>query len=171
MRKRKKRGGGWRAAGRILAGVLALLLIAALCFFVIPLTENARNTPVPGSADWMAALPDETPLCDIILPGTHDSATQYVQLAFFSKCQSLSIAQQLEAGFRYLDIRLGDVKKGADYPPLMHGFTNCKTGPLGGTLTLDQVLADCYAFLAQHPTETVIFTVKHEHGDSTAADF
>ena len=171
MRQRHKHRSVLRTAGRILAGVLALLLIAALCFFVIPLTENARNTPVAGSADWMAALPDETPLGDIILPGTHDSATQYVQLAFFSKCQSLSIAQQLEAGFRYLDIRLGDVKKGADYPPLMHGFTNCKTGPLGGTLTLDQVLADCYAFLAQHPTETVIFTVKHEHGDSTAADF
>ena len=171
MRKRKKRGGGWRAAGRILAGVLALLLIAALCFFVIPLTENARNTPVPGSADWMAALPDETPLCDIVLPGTHDSATQYVQLAFFSKCQSLSIAQQLEAGFRYLDIRLGDTEKGGDYPRLMHGFTNCKTGIFGGTLTLDAVLADCYAFLAQHPTETVIFAVKHEHGDTATADF
>ena len=171
MRKRKKRGGGWRAAGRVLAGVLALLLIAALCFFAIPLTENARNTPVPGSADWMAALPDETPLCDIILPGTHDSATQYVQLAFFSKCQSLSIAQQLEAGFRYLDIRLGDTEKGGDYPRLMHGFTNCKTGIFGGTLTLDAVLADCYAFLAQHPTETVIFAVKHEHGDSAVADF
>ena len=171
MRKRKKRGGGWRAAGRILAGVLALLLIAALCFFVIPLTENARNTPVPGSADWMAALPDEMPLCDIVLPGTHDSATQYVQLAFFSKCQSLSIAQQLEAGFRYLDIRLGDTEKGGDYPRLMHGFTNCKTGIFGGTLTLDAVLADCYAFLAQHPTETVIFAVKHEHGDSAVADF
>ena len=171
MRKRKKRGGGWRAAGRILAGVLALLLIAALCFFVIPLTENARNAPVPGSADWMAALPDETPLCDIVLPGTHDSATQYVQLAFFSKCQSLSIAQQLEAGFRYLDIRLGDTEKGGDYPRLMHGFTNCKTGIFGGTLTLDAVLADCYAFLAQHPTETVIFAVKHEHGDTATADF
>ena len=171
MRQKNNHRSVLRTAGRILTGVLALLLIAALCFFVIPLTENARNTPVAGSADWMAALPDETPLGDIILPGTHDSATQYVQLAFFSKCQSLSIAQQLEAGFRYLDIRLGDVKKGADYPPLMHGFTNCKTGPLGGTLTLDQVLADCYAFLAQHPTETVIFTVKHEHGDSTAADF
>ena len=171
MRKRKKRGGGWRAAGRILAGVLALLLIAALCFFVIPLTENARNTPVPGSADWMAALPDEMPLCDIILPGTHDSATQYVQLAFFSKCQSLSIAQQLEAGFRYLDIRLGDTEKGGDYPRLMHGFTNCKTGIFGGTLTLDGVLAECYAFLAQHPTETVLFAVKHEHGDSSVADF
>ena len=164
MRQKNNHRSVLRTAGRILAGVLALLLIAALCFFVIPLTENARNTPVPGSADWMAALPDETPLCDIILPGTHDSATQYVQLAFFSKCQSLSIAQQLEAGFRYLDIRLGDVKKGADYPPLMNGFTNCKTGPLGGTLTLDQVLADCYAFLNQHPSETILFAVKHEHG-------
>lgn len=171
MRKRTKRRSGWRTAGRILAAVLALLLTAVLCFLVIPLTENARNTPVPGSADWMAALPDEIPLCDIILPGTHDSATQYVQLAFFSKCQSLSIAQQLEAGFRYLDIRLGDAEKGGDYPRLMHGFTNCKTGVFGGTLTLDAVLADCYAFLAQHPTETVLFAVKHEHGDSSDADF
>ena len=169
MRQRHQHPSALRTAGRILAAVLSLLLVAALCFFAIPLMERARNTPVPGSADWMAALPDETPLGDIVLPGTHDSATQYVQLAFFSKCQSLSIAKQLEAGFRYLDIRLGDVKKGADYPPLMHGFTNCKTGPLGRTLTLDQVLADCYAFLNQHPSETILFAVKHEHGDAPIA--
>ena len=171
MRMRNKRRSGLRAAGRILAAVFALLLAAVLCFFLIPLAENARNTPVPGSADWMAALPDETPLSDIVLPGTHDSATQYVQLAFFSKCQSLSIAQQLDAGFRYLDIRLGDVEKGGDYPRLMHGFASCKTGVFGGPLTLDAVLADCYAFLAQHPTETVLFAVKHEHGDSADVDF
>ena len=61
MRQKNNHRSVLRTAGRILTGVLALLLIAALCFFVIPLTENARNTPVAGSADWMAALPDETP--------------------------------------------------------------------------------------------------------------
>ena len=154
---------------RALALVPAILLLIVLGMLVLPLTEGADTSPVAGSADWMARLPDETPLCEIVIPGTHDSATQYVQLAWFSKCQALPIGGQLEAGFRYLDIRLGDADK-ADFPRLMHGFTNCKRSALGGTLYLDEVLADCYAFLAAHPTETVLFAVKHEHGDAPDAD-
>ena len=144
------------------------LLLAALGLLVVPLTEGADRTPVPGSADWMAGLPDDTPLSALVIPGTHDSATQYVQLAYFSRCQALSIGEQLEAGFRYLDIRLGDADKGG-LPLLMHGFTKCKVSAFGSALTLDNVLADSYAFLAQHPTETVLFAVKHEHGDSPDA--
>lgn len=155
-----------KTVGRVIAALLAVVLLFALGFFLLPLTETVRRIPVKGSADWMKKLPDDLLLSDILIPGTHDSATRYVQLPWFSKCQDLSISEQLEAGYRYLDIRLGDVKKGADYPPLMHGFTKCKTGPLGAALTLDQVLADCYAFLHQHPTETVLFAVKHEHGDA-----
>ena len=131
-----------RLVRRLLALVPAALLLVLLGMLVLPLTEGADTTPVSGSADWMAALPDDTPLSALVIPGTHDSATQYVQLAYFSKCQALSVGQQLEAGFRYLDIRLGDAEKGGDYPRLMHGFTNCKTGIFGGTLTLDAVLAD-----------------------------
>ena len=158
-----------RRVGRLLIFVLALMLFIALGMFALPLTENPDTTPVPGSADWMAALPDETKLSDIVIPGTHDSATQYVQLAYFSRCQALSIGEQLEAGFRYLDIRLGDADK-SDYLLLMHGFTKCRISPLGAALELARVLADCYAFLAQHPTETVLFAVKHEHGDSPDAE-
>lgn len=156
--------------GLVLATVFAMLLIFTLSMLILPLTESADATPVSGSADWMAKLPDDKKLSDIVLPGTHDSATKYVQLAYFSKCQSLSVGEQLEAGCRYLDIRLGDADKGADYPRLMHGFTNCRRSLLGGKLYLDEVLADCYAFLSQHPTETVLFVVKHEHGDSSDAD-
>ena len=158
-----------KTAARVIAALLALILLFSLCFFLLPLTETIRRVPVSGSADWMKRLPDDFVLSDILIPGTHDSATRYVQLPWFSKCQDLSISEQLEAGYRYLDIRLGDVKKGADYPPLMHGFTKCKTRPLGGTLTLDQVLADCYGFLNQHPSETILFAVKHEHGDAPVA--
>ncbi|MCR5843958.1 MAG: hypothetical protein K6G66_08375 [Oscillospiraceae bacterium] len=158
-----------KTAARVIAALLALILLFSLCFFLLPLTETVRRVPVSGSADWMKRLPNDFVLSDILIPGTHDSATRYVQLPWFSKCQDLSISEQLEAGYRYLDIRLGDVKKGADYPPLMHGFTKCKTRPLGGTLTLDQVLADCYGFLNQHPSETILFAVKHEHGDAPVA--
>ena len=157
-----------RLVRRLLALAPAALLLVLLGMLVLPLTEGTDTTPVPGSADWMAALPDDTPLSALVIPGTHDSATQYVQLAYFSKCQALSVGQQLEAGFRYLDIRLGDADKGG-LPLLMHGFTKCKVSAFGSALTLDNALADCYGFLAQHPTETVLFVVKHEHGEKPDA--
>ena len=156
---------------RILAGLLALVLLAAALFFGVPLLERGDRSAVPGSADWMAELDDALPLNRITLPGTHDSATQYCQLAFFSKCQGTSISQQLEAGARYLDIRLGDAEAGEDFPSLRHGFTRCRVSLFGGTMYLNDLLRECYAFLVQHPTETVLFAVKHEYGDASTAEF
>lgn len=162
--------------GRFLLGLfgflLAVVLVIAAAFFFLPLTETVDTTPVEGSADWMKELDGELPLNQIVLPGSHDSATQYVQLAFFSKCQALSIAEQMEAGCRYLDIRLG-VDGHNDTFKLMHGFTNCRTSPFNPVdeLYLDDLLDDCYAFLKKHPTETVVFAVKQEHGKDSVAVF
>ena len=162
--------------GRFLLGLfgflLAVVLVIAAAFFFLPLTETVDTTPVEGSADWMKELDGELPLNQIVLPGSHDSATRYVQLAFFSKCQALSIAEQLEAGCRYLDIRLG-VDGHNDTFKLMHGFTNCRTSPFNPVdkLYLDDLLDDCYAFLKKHPTETVVFAVKQEHGKDSVAVF
>ena len=159
-----------RMIGRVLAGALALLLCLLLVLVAVPMTETGDKTEIPGSADWMADLSDDKRLCELVLPGTHDSGTQFVQLAFFSKCQARSIGQQLEAGFRYLDIRLGEDESGE--LQLMHGFTRCKTGALTkSSLKLDDVLAECCDFLDAHPTETVVFAVKQEHGDERVAEF
>ncbi len=165
---------GKRTFGRVLLHILlwliVILLLLAAAFYVIPLTENADATAVAGSENWMVTLPDELTLSEINIPGTHDSATKYVQLAFFSKCQSKTIGGQLESGYRYLDIRLGAE---GDRLKLMHGFTNCKVGalPWSQNLYLEDVLSDCYAFLQANPTETILFAVKQEHGDETAAQF
>lgn len=159
-----------RMIGRVLAGALALLLCLLLVLVAVPMTETGDKTEIPGSADWMADLSDDKRLCELVLPGTHDSGTQFVQLAFFSKCQARSIGQQLEAGFRYLDIRLGEDESGE--LQLMHGFTRCKTGALTkSSLKLDDVLAECCDFLDAHPTETVVFAVKQEHGAMSVAAF
>ena len=80
----------------ILMGIFA----AALLLYIIPLTETDKGETVVGAADWMAELPDELPLNQIVIPGTHDSATQFVTMAFFGKCQSKSIPRQLESGFQ-----------------------------------------------------------------------
>ena len=152
--------------------IVPLLLVLGLgvLMYVVPAFETVDRTDVEGAADWMANLDDGLVLGEVVLPGTHDSATKNVQLAFFSKCQALTIGEQLEAGYRYLDIRLG-----ADGKPLklMHGFTNCTTSgwPWAGALYLDEVLTQCYDFLTAHPTETVVFAVKQEHGSEPVADF
>ena len=166
MSMQNKRFSGWNLLWII---PLAVALAISVWMYVIPAFERVGGKNVEGSSNWMEALPDDMPLSEVILPGTHDSATQYVQLAYFSKCQALSVKGQLEAGYRYLDIRLGD----AEGMPLMHGFTHCVTGgwPWSGSLYLESVLEDCYAFLEENPSEAVVFCVKHENGDAEAAEF
>lgn len=175
MSKPKKHG-ALRVLRRVLCTLLILVLLAAAALFVIPMTETVSVRTAERSADWMAGLDGSLRLNEIVLPGTHDSATQYVQLAFFSKCQALSIGEQLEAGYRYLDIRLGFADTGdlkTRKLKLMHGFTNCRTGPMpwDETLYLEQVLEQCYTFLKAHPTETVVFAVKYEHGSDPLPKF
>ena len=167
----KKRHSFGRALLRLFGALLALLLIAVAVFLIIPLTERVDKTSVPGSADWMAELEDERPLSELVIPGTHDSATQYVDLAFFSKCQALSVGEQLEAGARYLDIRLGVDEHNGIFK-LMHGFTNCRPSAVSiDALYLDELLRECYAFLAAHPSEAVLFAVKQEHGEESVEEF
>ena len=157
-----------RAIGIVLLSAVGLVLLAAAAVFLLPLTEAVDGTEAAGSADWMADLDDGMPLSEITLPGTHNSGAEHAQLAFFSKCQSMGIKEQLEAGYRYLDIRL-DGDEGV--LRLMHGFTECKPSALSNrALTLSEVLGDCYAFLEEHSTETVLFCVKQEHGDLPVAD-
>ena len=170
MSKAKKKFSAWNLIWIVpVTLILAVVLALAVMMYVIPACETVSAERVDGSAEWMKALPDDTPLSEVILPGTHDSATKNVQLAYFSKCQALTIGEQLDAGFRYLDIRLGD---GEGFP-LMHGFTHCTAGgfPWSKNLMLADVLKGCYAFLEAHPTETIVFCVKHEHGDEPDAVF
>ncbi len=152
--------------------IIPTLIVLAFCvvMYVIPAFETVDRTPVEGSADWMKPLDDAMPLSGVVLPGAHDSATKNVQLAFITRCQALTIGEQLEAGYRYLDIRLG---ASGEKLKLMHGFTNCTTSgwPWAATLYLDDVLADCYAFLNAHPSETIVFAVKHEHGNESPEQF
>ncbi len=53
---------------------------------------------------WMADIPDDTLLSDITVPETHDS---YAESNIpFVRTRYLSIAKQMEAGLRFLDLRV-----------------------------------------------------------------
>lgn len=167
--REKKSRHGFR---KFLAVLLLLILAAAITLYVIPLTETLSESELRAldSESWMGKLDGSLPLNELVIPGTHDSGSQSVQLAFFFKCQAASIRQQLEAGYRYLDIRL-ERKEDGFY--LVHGFAGCKTGvlPWSDKLKLEQVLEQCYGFLQDHPTETILFAVKLEHGDTEVSVF
>lgn len=115
-----------------------------------------------SSSNWMERIQDDTKLSAMSIPGTHDSATQYVSLSPIFQCQDTDIKTQLENGYRYLDIRL--VIDGQDLI-LKHNFAKCKAsnGFFSKPLTIDSVLKDIYAFLDEHPSETIIFCVKKEN--------
>lgn len=164
--KGRKKGGARRLLHLLWIIPLLIVLLFGTLMYLVPALENVDRTPVEGAADWMKGLPDDMPLSDVVLPGTHDAATKNVQLAFITRCQALTIAEQLDAGFRYLDIRLA---ASGEKLKLMHGFTAClKSGwPWASTLFYDDVLSDSYAFLKAHPTETIVFAVKHEYGSET----
>lgn len=168
-RKRKNAHPVLRAFLIVLALILAACLALGGVLLIAPLTETADAPPVPGSADWMARLDDDLPLSELVLPGTHDSAAQYCALAFFTKCQALSVREQLEAGFRYLDLRLA-MNERSDGFILTHGDYACRTSPFGGTLSFDSVLAACCAFLDAHPGETVLLAVRQETGGHSVRD-
>ncbi|MCX4363720.1 MAG: hypothetical protein OSJ74_10135, partial [Clostridia bacterium] len=58
--------------------------------------------------NWMEAIKDDTPINKIAMLGSHDSAMSTTDSAIknMTKTQDITIAQQLEFGCRYFDIRI-----------------------------------------------------------------
>ena len=115
-------------------------------------------TSASGQSDWMAKLPDASSLAALSIPGTHDSGAIYEPYAGIAKTQALTIAEQLDSGIRYFDIRCGDVD---DQFYIYHGSIDEKQ-------SFDQVLSAMTSFLEGHPGETVIASVKQEQPSAGA---
>lgn len=112
-----------------------------------------------GTQDWMAGLADSTPLQRMTIPGTHDSGA--TKGGLYVACQNTSIAQQLDSGIRFLDVRCRvtggsfAIHHAAFFQDLMFG----------------DVLVACGNFLAAHPSETVLMRVKQEYSEESDATF
>ncbi len=100
----------------------------------------------------MTRLDDARLLAELSIPGTHDSGAMFEPYPNLARAQHLTIADQLTAGIRYLDLRCRDVD---DQFLIYHGA-------IDQNQTFDDVLVTLYAFLAAHPGETVIASVKEE---------
>lgn len=108
--------------------------------------------------NWMSGLQDNISLSKISIPGTHDSGARIDApvVTGTAKTQDLSIAEQLNAGVRFLDIRCRHID---------NSFT-IHHGAIYQHLNFDDVLNACYTFLENHPSETIIMSVKEEYDAS-----
>ncbi|KIY52125.1 PLC-like phosphodiesterase, partial [Fistulina hepatica ATCC 64428] len=136
-------------------------------------------SPDNATCDWMAKYADDTKLVQMNIPGTHDSATwnysqatqdsllEYTGIiapAVFFRCQDQSIFDMLNAGIRFLDLR---VAWNPDNETI--GFYHSEA-VLSPTTTIEDVFIGFYSWLNAHPTETLLISVNHESDTGTSDD-
>lgn len=141
------------------APVVAVLNGMMNCAFI---SRNDARDPLWSQRQAVDVLPDSwmqhvaktTKLSDLSLPGTHDSCA--VSFIPFVETQTMAVVDQLNAGIRFLDLRC---RLYDDVLWLYHGDY-----PLNPPwyMRLEDVLAEIYAWLAKHGTETVVAMIKEE---------
>lgn len=105
-----------------------------------------------GPADWMSEQEDTRGLGTLTIPGTHDTGALYDIIPGLSKTQDLTIAEQLDAGARFFDVRCRHYR---DRFLIFHGAIDQRQ-------TFDQVLDTMIGFLDAHPEETLLVSVNEE---------
>lgn len=125
-----------------------------------------------AARSWMRKVDDNRMLNNLSIPGTHDTAMIGRNIPG-CQTQAWTINSQLQAGMRYLDLRLYvETYPFANLlippPPqlrLVHGgFGYIDT--CFSNLYFDQVLKIIDNFLQENPFETILMRVKEERGDS-----
>lgn len=121
------------------------------------------------TANWLEMVDISTPLSDINLPGTHDSAAINTWIATFYSCQNKTITEQLEFGIRVLDIRLKAKPHDNTYDIVTcHGDIGGGDRSYNEYQSFKSVLEECKYFLIQHGTETIVMSLKFDDWDETA---
>jgi len=110
---------------------------------------------------WMRDIPDATAVTALSIPGTHNSGGIGGPLGF-GQTQDLDLADQLNAGIRFLDIRLSHYRDNLFVHHDVVHMEKCYA----------DVLAACSDFLGRHPSEAILMSVKDESRcDSTLGVF
>ncbi|KAF5023301.1 hypothetical protein F66182_4609 [Fusarium sp. NRRL 66182] len=123
-------------------------------------TPNGAYLAIFSSAQlhrWMKELHDEWPLPLLSIPGTHNSPTCYTALPSV-RCQAVDVAEQLQNGVRFLDIRVS-CSPDNDELALVHSVFPIS---LTGNKYFKGMLEDIYKFLDDNPSETIIMSIKRE---------
>lgn len=114
------------------------------------------DTPNPEflNPSWMESIPDDQPLSGVTMPGSHNTMALYGGV--YAECQTWSLASQLRAGVRFLDVRVRHFKGNLT----IHHGVSYQWAHFGHVL---EGVAD---FLREYPSETVLMRVKEEYSET-----
>ncbi len=115
------------------------------------------------TASWMSVIPPGRRVTQFTIPGSHDTGTWNTDKPH-SKCQAISLKEQLQAGIRFIDVRVKqDDNNGSPDFGIYHGKGNTEWMHLWFS---SDIVATCKQFLSDHPSETIIMCVKDEWGST-----
>ncbi|MDE7454734.1 MAG: phosphatidylinositol-specific phospholipase C domain-containing protein [Clostridia bacterium] len=132
----------------IISSIVAAILLATVICVIIGNSKNDKSQPTAELATWQSMIADDTPLKNIVTPGAHDAGTN--GLPYFVATQDKSIAEILNCGTRYLDLRIAQDK----------GELKIYHGPSKG-VTLQSVLDEVKTFITSNTSETLILDFQH----------
>jgi len=116
------------------------------------LMASALGAFASGS-NWMSPLDSHLLISQLSIPGSHDTMALYEPFPGTTKCQNLSLAQQLKAGVRFLDIRCRHTNNSFG---IYHGR-------VAQSASFDDVIKTCASFLSSNPGECIVMSVKPEY--------
>jgi len=146
----------------LVADIVLAAAIAALAMHVLSRTlSDGSKAPEEQMGltldNWMAAIEDDTLVTDIAMGGSHDAGCMDMMWAY--QTQNTSIAEQLQAGTRYFDIRV------ANDAGTLRVFHADLFGP-----EFLPILADVRAFLEANPSEVLLLDFQHFYGSDAVTD-
>ena len=65
-----------------------------------------------NQSNWMSAVPDDTLISELSIPGTHDTCALIDHPLGFARCQNRDLREQLYSGIRFIDIRVKRTMEG-----------------------------------------------------------
>eukprot|EP00527_Entomoneis_sp_CCMP2396_P008080 CAMPEP_0198153698 /NCGR_PEP_ID=MMETSP1443-20131203/65310_1 /TAXON_ID=186043 /ORGANISM="Entomoneis sp., Strain CCMP2396" /LENGTH=528 /DNA_ID=CAMNT_0043820123 /DNA_START=96 /DNA_END=1682 /DNA_ORIENTATION=- len=129
------------------------------------------NNKLTAAATWMALLAKLEPekrFRDLLIVGSHHSASYTIHPNFpfsaIGRCQNLPIVQQLEAGIRLLDLRVGGRRGNQGHSNVMVWHGSLEGQPF------IPILQQIDAFAMDHPSEIITINLQPEYGVAFSSD-
>lgn len=130
-------------------GISMIALVSLITLIaVIPFQSVGYNE----SSHWMEKVDDNKKITEMSIPGSHDSGATHSIADVAGKCQTLSIASQLNIGIRFYDIRL---KLDNNELKIVHSFVDQK-------LSFEEVIKDLVSFIQENDSEFLIISIKED---------
>lgn len=126
--------------------IIVIFVILVTIIALIPINKNYI------SVAWMIGIDDQTPINEMVIPGSHDSGAMHSIFDVAGKCQDLSIKKQLQVGVRFLDIRLRLKNNELE---VVHSFVEQK-------ISFKSVLEDVSTFIENNKSEFLIISIKQD---------